>query len=476
MPYVLVLAPKRVASTSSSGSPTKKSKGKDLDQELAGRWYLRLPIASQKTKDQTDKQFDAELDSPDLRTSLAQSRKVELEYSLVVSGRATTPPHGDFSELQRLFPSTYAVEIFPPYLVFRVHTAPSKPWPLTIGGLPVCFLTDKHTDPFARGRMGRGQKLLTNLDLHRAADFNWSIVGQAVEIFKDRTIEIRDIFWFGDFWQITVQDNTDMKLLPSFIAAAPVFYRSVSEAPYADPAALRNKPPQGVDYDDTVYTTAPNALLRPGIMLSSSSRTTTTNEKKEKTFKTTSSGILVADQNGQLFITVASHGFEDDGLIFHPNPHAGNVIGNIVDTLLGTDISIAKLKPGLRYVNETFGTPDEVVGAKLNGLSPTFPPHLRIYDSLTMNNPFTGHSEGIVMAIGAMVEGDTGKYVKHEWSVYENGDGPVDGSCGSPILDQRGQVAGLFRFRIANSSMCLSVSAVTLREYGYEICGGEQTF
>ncbi len=81
------------------------------------------------------------------------------------------------------------------------------------------------------------------------------------------------------------------------------------------------------------------------------------------------------------------------------------------------------------------------------------------------------------MALGATIpeEGDK-DYVAHEWSLFENGDEPVDGSCGSPILDAEGKVVGLFRFQVANSSLCLSVSARELREYGYEICDGEQSF
>jgi hypothetical protein len=66
--------------------------------------------------------------------------------------------------------------------------------------------------------------------------------------------------------------------------------------------------------------------------------------------------------------------------------------------------------------------------------------------------------------------------VAHVWSLFENGDEPVDGSCGSPILNDEGKVVGLFRFKVANSNLCLSVSASELREYGYEICDGEQTF
>jgi hypothetical protein len=56
------------------------------------------------------------------------------------------------------------------------------------------------------------------------------------------------------------------------------------------------------------------------------------------------------------------------------------------------------------------------------------------------------------------------------------GDEPVDGSCGSPILNSDGEVVGLFRFKKEDSHHCLGVSAMELRTFGYEICAGEQQF
>lgn len=216
-------------------------------------------------------------------------------------------------------------------------------------------------------------------------------------------ISIHDIFFFSGFWQVTVPDHTDIKLLPSRIASSPAFYRTVSEAVDPDPAALRHKSPEGIQYDDTVYATAPNALLRPGIMLSSSLRTIIKDGQHEETFKTTTSGILVANEKGEIFITVATRGSEQDGLIYHPKPTNGQVIGMVIKDLPGTDISVARLNAGLRYINETFGTAAEPEGITMSGISPGDPPDLRVYDDLTMNNPFSGGCEGLTMAIGAKI-------------------------------------------------------------------------
>lgn len=376
-----------------------------------------------------------------------------------------------------LFPTTFAAEVVPPYVIIRVRTLPPKPWPFTVGGLPLWLTTDEFADCFDRGRTGRGRKALEHIDLQRKEEFSEDILRRAIAVFQALQVKIRDVMWCAGFWRITIPDNTDLNVLPPTIARQVCFYKFPSEDPDPDPSALRSKIPQGVEYDDTLYATTSNALLRPGIMVSSSIYLVTKDGKTEETFKTTTSGILVVDHHGQPFITVATHGFEDNGLVYHPNPVKGLVIGKIVDRLPGADISIVKLNSGLRYVNETFGTKDNPNGIKMSGLLPCYPPHLRVYDPITMENPFSGSCEGCVLGMGAKIPGEGGKdYILHEWHIFENGNEPLDGSCGSPILDSDGKVVGLFRFVTKTSLHCLGVSAMELRAFGYEICGGEQQF
>ena len=401
--------------------------------------------------------------------NLAQSKGVQLPYSLVENGRVTGPPNGDYSLLLKLFPTTFGVELSPPHLIIRLKTLPPKPWPLTIGGLPVQFTTENLGDSFSRGRLGRGASIITDLDFSEVGGCDFETVGKVVRAFKNMNIKIRDIFWFSGFWQITITEGTDIKDVPHRIAGSPAFYQTPSDVPYPSPATFKGQPPAGVQFDDTNYATAPNALLRPGIILSSSLR--------GDNHKSTTSGILVADQDGQTFITVATHGFEADGLIWHPTPRTGSVIGRIVRSLSGTGISIARLSPVLSYINESFETPAQPNGVKYSGFSPDYHPHLKHYQAVSTNNPFSGSSEGLVMALGATIvdEGPL-EYVGHELICFENGDEQTDGSCGCPIADGKGNIVGLFRFKLKDSDTCFSVSVRTLRDYGYEICGGQQVF
>lgn len=161
-------------------------------------------------------------------------------------------------------------------------------------------------------------------------------------------------------------------------------------------------------------------------------------------------------------------------MIFHPNPISGSVVGKIVRSLPGTNISVAKLNTGLRYTNQLFGTDANPEGVEITAFSPGYP---RRYDILDMNNQYMEHSEGTVVSVGLKLdtEGKT-EYIRHTWTVFESGSEPLDGSRGSPILDQQGSVVGLFGFKIRGDEGCLAVSATELWRFGYEICDGERRF
>ncbi|KAI4134513.1 MAG: hypothetical protein LQ341_006017 [Variospora aurantia] len=317
----IIVSPKRSISTTETLSPVKKLKA------IGGR------------DPSPDSSFEIDLThtTHQTRTEFLHSKHIQLPYSLVEDGKALSPPLGDWSLIASLFPNTRGVEVMPPFLTILVPTLPPKPWPLTVGGLPLRFTTDEDADLFDRGRCGRGPKVLQELDLHamqRTIDINDRIFEKVVEVFRTLlNIPIRDIFWFGSFWQITTIDAVDVMQLPWRIANSAAFYLTVAEAPDGDPAALRRKVPVGnedFDDDNTNYATAPDALLRPGIMLSSSIYTIfddPPNEQIQEVFDSTTSGILVVNTKAELFITVATHGFikQDDGLVYHPNPATGEV-------------------------------------------------------------------------------------------------------------------------------------------------------
>jgi hypothetical protein len=152
---------------------------------------------------QIDAQFDIELgkksrESKALQDILATSKRIKLDYPLIMDGRPWGPPADrGFTDLLNLFSTTFVVEIRSPFLIIRVHTLPPKPWPLTIGGLPVRFTTDKYDTCFDYGKGGKGPKALTHLDLQNKHEFSEDILRQAIVFFQDTKIKIRSIFRLG---------------------------------------------------------------------------------------------------------------------------------------------------------------------------------------------------------------------------------------------------------------------------------------
>jgi hypothetical protein len=92
-----------------------------------------------------------------------------------------------------------------------------------------------------------------------------------------------------------------------------------------------------------------------------------------------------------------------------------------------------------------------------------------------MNNPFSGYAIGQILATGIKIEG-SGAMIEHKWMLMDCGTEPVEGSCGSPILDDNRRVVGFFRYKRKDSPHCYAVSSMELREAEYEICGIEIEF
>lgn len=262
--------------------------------------------------------------------------------------------------------------------------------------------------------------------------------------------------------------------MPSFLAGQGCHYR-FSDSEVGLPAALQGKIPTGIQHDNTTYADEVVSILRPGIIVSSSATPSRVDGKEFNNFKSTTSGLMVVNQDGENFIAMAAHGFEEDGLVRHPTPHQGKIIGNAVESIADTDIAMVKPKQGLRYPNHTLGSAENPVGKAMVGLSPNYPPHTLIGDIISMDNPYSGFCEGQIFALGAK-QGNSGKhYIAHTWMIIQNGEA-IDGSCDSVILDEDSRVLGFVRCIFNDGVDCFAVSATELQQNGYELCGGVQTW
>lgn len=171
------------------------------------------------------------------------------------------------------------------------------------------------------------------------------------------------------------------------------------------------------------------------------------------------------------------HRIQTNGLIFYPNLILGSVVGKIVCSSLGINISLAKLNTGLHYYNQTFRTDANPERVKMINLSPGYPPHLWQYNPFNINNLYMGYLEGTVISVGLKLNTEEKiNYIWHTWTIFENKSEPFDWSCSPLILNPQGSVIGLFRFKITGDDKCLAVSSLKLWQFGYEICNGERLF
>lgn len=173
------------------------------------------------------------------------------------------------------------------------------------------------------GKVGRGPKLLSQYNLQRKDEFSDIVLKDAINSLIEQKIDFIDLRWYGASWVVNLSGKeASVPTRPSFLAGQGCYYR-FSESESCLPAALRGKPPTGIQYDNTTYADEFGSLLRPGVMVSSSVTPSTVDGKEINNVKSTTSGLMVVNQDGENFITMAAHGFEEDALVRHPTPHQG---------------------------------------------------------------------------------------------------------------------------------------------------------
>lgn len=260
-----------------------------------------------------------------------------------------------------------------------------------------------------------------------------------------------------------------MLKVPSILARSICGYVFTSEEMEPPEAVSRLLQPTSTRRDDSRYE-----QLRPGVMLSSGRFIDPSNVVPPRSELYTTSGILVKDSNGDTFVTVADHGFPlGEETVYHPGP-SGQVVGDVVHRIGGTDIALVRLGDGLRYTNETFANPRWPSAKAIREIR-NFE-RMRVYDSVYMDNPFTGYCEGQYLGTRfTRMPADELDLGYHPWAFQQwiyLGQGmimePTEGSCGSPILDEDGQIVCFFRWQ-DKEGHSIGIAATELEEYGYVI-------
>ncbi|CAG7949342.1 unnamed protein product [Penicillium nalgiovense] len=361
--------------------------------------------------------------------NLPPSRHVILPFNL----REKRTFYSNSAQLMHLFPRTKRLLFDGYFLVFL--PLPPKPWPRTIAGVQPYFTTDPNDD----GPMPSMKRMSkSRLFVDAEADVTHLPPSQVDEAFKL-------VFNFFTKTEISITQRTrTFTTVPRSIGSCNCFYLFDKEVrrPTRDQLPARRLiEPTGDVVDNSKYD-----ILRPGVMLSSGTLSTTGPEYL------TTSGALVEDSNsGERYMTVDSHGFPYGDRVFHPCA-SDKEIGQVIMEITHTDVAIVKLHDDVPFVNETFESP-------LEGKRPTklqnfiAVDNLCPGDSVYMNSPFVGYSEGVCgpWTRDRIPSDDPSQpvltWVRTRWCYMGQGSTETlrDGVCGSAIWDKDGNVIGFFR-------------------------------
>ncbi|MCJ1343623.1 hypothetical protein MMC31_001819 [Peltigera leucophlebia] len=395
--------------------------------------------------------------SSELIKNISTSHKIEFEsFALVDNGKDRLPAsQEEYNLMLKAFPAALSIGVFPPVVVVQFGDLPPKPWPLTVAGLPVLFTTKENTIGFEYGRPGGSfKKALDDYDAREHV--TRELFAAAIAHFEQElSIPILSILNLAGPWIVTIPDGVEFSSLPYLLAKTLCHFKYASETEEHIGPAFRNTEPAGTVWDQTLYQ-----ILQPGIMLSSG---------RGLNELLTTSGIVVEDNNGYRYLTLASPGFPfSRESVYHSNAN-GALLGRVHSRLTGTNIALLRLSSSQGFRNETFGVglPDgtNILPQKICGIKDPF--SVRKYDEVSMNNPFSGYSTGVHVGVQqSKVPSDDPlvdhTWVTNQWTYIGNGhDEPMDGWCGSPVLDENGNVVSLIRF-LTPSGFAVGDAASTL--------------
>ncbi|PYI26357.1 hypothetical protein BP00DRAFT_440065 [Aspergillus indologenus CBS 114.80] len=404
---------------------------------------------------------------------LQPSRHVVLPFNLRLNRKALDKKA--WEHLWNLFPDTKAVSFDGYFLVFTLGSLPEKPWPITIAGVQPHFTTDPDDDgpipPIKRASKSVRRVLVEENFVNLPPAKMDAAFELVIKHFLVRNISVTEVQYWDTFFIVVLEDeDVSMVDVPSAIGRCACYY--LYEKEMGRPHLAEFPAQQIYDPTEDIVDNSEYEVLRPGVMLSSDKHSVNGMELR------TTSGVLVEDELGGRYLTVASHGFPNNGRAFHPTAE-GTDIGQLIMEVPYTDVALVKLNGDVQFVNETFETTSlGVLPTRLEEFIPAN--ESQIGTHVFMNNPFTGHSEGtcgphsrLRIPIDDPHEVPL-EWIKARWTYMGQGftDRPKEGSCGSAVWNADGQVLGFFRYASMSQQFkdwSFVVASDNLIEKGFKI-------
>lgn len=397
--------------------------------------------------------------------------------------------------LRQIFPGTTEVIEGPSHFGFVVDKLPMRPWPVTIGGRPFTISdgTQGRSSLFPRQVLGNlqisicqeidGSAGLSHADLQLVARGVLADLRSRLQPF--RVVEI--IYTSARTLSIVVADNVDIgkiiDRLPGRIAKCSAGYLNHKEL---------NRPwwcdfPWERDIDEPQPTIGPvddaaYDMLRPGVMISSIED----QDHSAPVVLNTTAGVLVQDASGAKFMTAATHGIGKDESVFQLQADGQKrTLGTAVHRIGFTDVAMIQLNDRISFVNEGF---ENRLGFAPRLLGEVPGEKVRFNTITSLNSPFTGNREGVVVAISVKLKKTAFnphpsqaniKHIMYTWTyggqvedATLNDQGLPQGACGSPIWDNNNVILGFLHHYIDKgqwAGFCVNVSAEEVVNAGFQL-------
>ncbi|KAK3364479.1 hypothetical protein B0T25DRAFT_530310 [Lasiosphaeria hispida] len=395
--------------------------------------------------------------------------------------------------LLNLFPGTHNVTQARgrSHLIFQVEQLPSSPWPLSIGGVPFTITTDTEGRAFIFPGQANGNPKISicrELSNHSGWFSDAGLCGLAEKLnryFEESlpNVSILELMHTCEHTVCIVLPNHVVisavrAKLPGKIANCPVRYfldQDFKRPAWADlptKRVIQPNPMTGI-IDTTAYDD-----VRPGVLI----RSKMLRDHAHPAIFSTTSGALVKNPTGDVFMTGASHGIGENETVWQAD-HPERTIAKAEVEISFTDISLLRLEDGVNFVNEPFES-EAGVTPKFVRLR-TSEDVLNPYTTGYLDCPYTGNMEASVVAQSVRLHGSSShpterdlKYVVYDWMYSGQEEGneskvrPPEGTCGSTIWNEDGLVLGFYRFYLKEglwAGFLASVSASVLVDMGYKL-------
>lgn len=377
------------------------------------------------------------------------------------------------------------------FLSFQLEDLPQSPWPLTVGGLPITI---------SAGMKGKGplfpKQRLSPSKINICQDFAGRDIASPTvlleltkrtnEEFKKAVPHVRLIELMratdGSLYAVVDVPNLGavFNSLPAKIANNFVGYmqdHEIRRPEWANRPAKRDIAPQPTQetIDDTLYDT-----LRPGVIVCSR----TLKDRADPARFSTTSGVMVeGNQSGSRFMTAASHGIGREEIWQVGRSGEGRAIGEAVQEISFTDVSLVQLKQGINFENETFENSD--------GQSPHFTRlfgedqgDTKVDGICYLDSPYTGAMEGVVVMTSVKPERSTHSveheidYILYSWLYTHQEEDAIDnfrppnGTRGTTIWNDDGVILGFYHYYLQGgpwAGYSVMVNAMEVLKAGYHL-------